>query len=291
MDERHPSVSLIRLSVFLSFATTFIGFGILALSGHALLKAAGMALAFGIGYSYLGTVVFVPSFLRRIIAPVEFSNIPAVPNSKQHFKQAIRPFRHMEPFPRLFARFKILMDPMFPRLADFIRPGWKLVDIGCGYGVPAAWLLAIYPDLSFLSCDPDEERARVAARILGKRGKVLHCKAQELPLDNERVNAILLLDILHYFSDQELREFLSRVRPVLTPDGKLIIRVTLPAEGFHLFRSIEVTKLRSKGVRYYFRNEEQCVQIFEDSGFKVELAEPTAPRREETWFIARVDNR
>jgi predicted exporter/SAM-dependent methyltransferase len=290
MDEHHPSVGLIRLSVFLSFATTFIGFGVLALSSHALLKTAGMALALGIGYSYLGTVAFVPPFLRRILAPVEFSNMPVMPNSKQHFKRATHPYRHMEPIPRLFARFKILMDPMFPRLADFIRPGWKLIDIGCGYGVPAAWLLAIYPDLSFLSCDPDEERARVAARVLGKRGEVLHCKAQDLPLENERADAILLLDVLHYFSDQELREFLSRVRPVLTSDGRLIIRVTIPVEGFHLFRSVEVARLRFKGVGYYFRSTDQCVQILKDSGFKVELVEPTAPRREETWFIVSAGN-
>jgi ubiquinone/menaquinone biosynthesis C-methylase UbiE len=285
MDERHPSVSLIRLSVFLSFATTFIGFGVLALSGHALLKTAGLALAFGIGYSYLGTVAFVPSFLRRIIAPVEFSHIPAIPNTKQHFKQAIRPYRHMEPYPRLFARFKILMDPMFPRLADFIRPGWKVVDIGCGYGVPASWLLAIYPDLSFLSCDPDEGRARIAARVLGKRGKVLPCKALDLPLENERADAVLLLDVLHYFSDQELRKFLGRARPVLPQEGRLIIRITIPEEGFHLFRSVEVAKLRFKGVKYYFRSKEQYIRILEDSGFKVELVEPNAPQREETWFI------
>jgi cyclopropane fatty-acyl-phospholipid synthase-like methyltransferase len=160
-----------------------------------------------------------------------------------------------------------------------------LIDIGCGYGVPAAWLLAIYPDLSFLSCDPDEERARVAARVLGKRGEVLHCKALDLPLENERADAILLLDVLHYFSDQELREFLGRVRPVLPSEGRLIIRVTIPKEGFHLFRSVEVARLRFKGVRYYFRSTEQCIRILEDSGFKVDLVEPTAPRREETWFI------
>jgi len=182
------------------------------------------------------------------------------------------------------------MDPMFLRLADFIRPGWKLIDIGCGYGVPAAWLLAAYPDLSFLSCDPDEERARIAARVLGKRGKVFHCKAQDLPLENESADAILLLDVLHYFSDQELREFLSRVRPVLPSEGRLIIRVTIPWEGFHLFRSVEVAKLRFKGMRYYFRSKEQCAQILEDSGFKVELVEPTAPRREETWFIVSAGN-
>jgi SAM-dependent methyltransferase len=206
--------------------------------------------------------------------------------SKQHRRLALRGYRHLEPYPRLFARFKILMDPMFPRLADFVRPGWKVIDVGCGYGIPAAWLLAIYPDLRFLACDPNEERARVAARVLGKRGKVLHCQAQALPLDDERADAVLLLDVLHYFPDPKLREFLGRVRPMLSAEGRLIIRVTIPGEGFRLFRFVEVARLRFKGARHYFRKVEQIVRILEDAGFKVELVEPTAPRREETWFIA-----
>jgi ubiquinone/menaquinone biosynthesis C-methylase UbiE len=288
MDENHPSVGLIRLSVFLSFATTFIGFGVLALSSHALLKTAGMALALGIGYSYLGTVAFVPPFLKRILAPVEFSDVPVMLGSKQHFKRAICRYKHLEPYPRLFARFKILMDPMFPRLADFVRPGWKVIDVGCGYGVPAAWLLAIYPDLRFLACDPNGERARVAARVLGKRGEVFHCRAQDLPLENERADTVLLLDVLHYLSDQELIEFLGRVRPVLPAEGRLIIRVTIPGEEFRLFRFVEVARLRFKGARHYFRKVEQSVRILEDAGFKVGLVEPAPSRREETWFIARV---
>ena len=288
MDEHHPSVGLIRLSVFLSFATTFIGFGVLALSGHTLLKAAGMALALGIGYSYLGTVAFVPPFLKRILAPTTFSNTPVIPGSKQHFKRAIRPYRHLEPYPRLFARFKIRTDPMFSRLADFVRPGWKVIDVGCGYGVAETWLLAIYPDLRFLACEPDEERARVAARVLGERGKVLQCKAMNLPLENERADGVLLLDVLHYLSDQEFMEFLNRVRAVLSAEGKLIIRLTIPGEEFRLFRFVEVTKLRFKGVGHYFREVEQNVRILEEAGYKVELVEPTAPGREDTWFIAHV---
>jgi len=180
------------------------------------------------------------------------------------------------------------MDPMFHRLADFVKPGWKIIDVGCGYGVPATWLLAIYPDLRFLACDPDEDRARVAARVLGKKGEVLQCRALDLPLDEERADAVLLLDVLHYFSDAEFREFLGRVRPVLSPAGRLIIRVTIPGERFRLFRFVEEVTLRLRGVKHYFRRAEPLVRILEDAGFKVELVEPTAPGREETWFIAPV---
>jgi hypothetical protein len=49
-----------------------------------------------------------------------------------------------------------------------------------------------------------------------------------------------------------------------------------------------VVKLRVKGVKYYFRTVEPLLRFLKDAGFKVELVEPTARGREETWFIASV---
>jgi SAM-dependent methyltransferase len=163
----------------------------------------------------------------------------------------LRRYRHLEAYPRLFARFKILLDPMFPRLADFVRPSWKIIDVGCGYAVPAAWLSAIYPNLRFLACDPREERARVAARVLGKSGRVCPCRALDLPLENEGADAVLLLDVLHYFSDSDLRELLGRIRSNLSAEGRLVIRVTIPGPGFRFFRFVEEFRLRLKGGECY----------------------------------------
>lgn len=208
--------------------------------------------------------------------------------SREHLHLALLPYRPLKTYHRQFARFKILMDPMFPRLADFVKSGWKVIDVGCGYGIAAAWLLAIYPDLKFLACEPDGERARIASHVLRDHIKVFQCGALDLPLENERADAVLCLDVLHYLSDGELGEFLDRVRPVLSSEGRLIIRVTIPKGGFHFFRFVEMAKLRLKGVRYYFRGEKLFIRIIEQAGFQVEFVDRTAPGREETWFIARV---
>jgi hypothetical protein len=69
-------------------------------------------------------------------------------------------------------------------------------------------------------------------------------------------------------------------------EGRLIIRVTIPGTGFRLFRFVEALRLGLKGVEYYFRSSEQITRIIEEAKFKVEIAEPSAPGREETWFIA-----
>jgi len=73
MDEGHPSLGLIRLSIFLCFATTFMGFGALAVSGHALLRSAGIAWRWGIGYSFIGAVTITPPLLKHVFVPIRWS--------------------------------------------------------------------------------------------------------------------------------------------------------------------------------------------------------------------------
>ncbi|MCG6536704.1 MAG: methyltransferase, partial [Syntrophales bacterium LBB04] len=259
MEETHASVGLVRMSVFLSFATTFVGFGVLAFSGHSLLRSAGLCLALGIGYSFLGAVMIVPPALKRIYTPSRETAKPLELGSKEHFRLALQKYKHMDAYPRLFARFKIQFDPMFPRLADFVRPACKLIDIGCGYGVPAAWLLTLYPNLEITACDPSLERARIAARVLGERAKVLTVGALELSLDHTQADAILLLDVLHYFQDEEMVVLLSRLKAPLSPGGRLIIRLTLPGTTFSLFRFVEESRLRLRGAKPYWRRKERVI--------------------------------
>jgi uncharacterized protein len=285
LDETSVSLGLVRMSVFLSFATTFVGFGVLAFSGHSLLKSAGLCLALGIGYSFLGAVTIVTPALKRIFTPLEYTVQVLKAGSKDHFKRAVQRYRHLEAYPRLFARFKIRCDPMFPRLADFVRPGWKVLDVGCGYGVPAAWLLTLYPELRFVACDPIAERARIAARVLGEKAKVLPVGALDLPLDQEKADAVLLLDVLHHLQDKEIVELLSRLKAALSPEGRLIVRLTLPGTAFSLFRFVEESRLRIKGAKPCWRSKERVIEILGNAGFEVELVEPTAVLREETWFI------
>jgi SAM-dependent methyltransferase len=166
-----------------------------------------------------------------------------------------------------------------------VKPGWKLVDVGCGYGVPAAWLLTLYPDLRFVACDPSAGRARIAANVLRDKAKVATVGALDLDLDFEQADAILLLDVLHYLEDKDLVELLSRFRSAVSQEGRLIIRVTIPGNTFSLFRFVEEQRLQIKGVKPFWRSRERILEILGNAGFDAELVEPTAQGREETWFI------
>jgi len=289
MSEDHPSLGLIRLSVFLCFATTFMGFGALAMSGHALLKNTGIALALGIGYSFVGAVTITPPLLKHVFEPIRWPHEEILPGSKRHRLQAMGRYQHMEPYPRLFARFKILLDPMFPRLASFLHSPRHIIDIGCGYGVPAVWLLSLFPGAKVYGFDPGRRRVTIAARAFGDRGSAAVGKAPDLPAAcPDEVDTVLMLDMIHLISDDELRLTLRRLYDKIVPEGKLILRTTVPSrKRVPWLRRIEEWRLKAFRLTSYFRSSREVTALLSEAGFMVEFKEPTALGREETWFICR----
>ena len=284
----HPNSKAFRVAVLLGGLSTLIGTGSLAMSEHTVLRSAGVSTFLGIFYALIGTFGLVPPLLSRLFRPEPNLDHKVTPGSKEHTRQVLNRFKHLEPYPRFFAWFKIQLDPMFPRLADFVKPGQTLIDVGCGYGVPAAWLLALYPDLKFIACEPSPERARVAARVLGDTAEVFQFGAIGLPPVTNQANAVLLLDMLHYLPENDLEDLLSHLKGMLDDPRRLIIRVTISKEKFSFQRWVETTKMRFRNLQPFFRTEEEITRVLNRTGFKVELVESTAPGREETWFIAGV---
>jgi predicted exporter/SAM-dependent methyltransferase len=288
-DEGHPALGLIRLSIFLCFATTFMGFGALAVSGHALLRKAGIALALGIGYSFIGAIAITPPLLKHVFVPIRWLREEVAPGSREHRMRAIGRYRHLEPYPRLFARFKMRLDPMFSRLAGFLDSPRHVIDIGCGYGVPAVWLLSLFPNAKVYGLDPDRRRVAIAARAFGDRGVAVVGKAPGLPAASpDRVDTAMMLDIIHLISDDELKLTLRRLYDKIVPGGKLILRTTVPSrKPVPWLRRVEEWRMKMLHLTPHFRSSEKVTDLLSEAGFLVELKEPTALNREETWFICR----
>ena len=287
MNDDHPSMGLIRLSVFLSFATTFIGFGVLALSGHTLLRSAGLALALGIGYSFLGTVTLVPPLLRPLLVPAPFGCEPPTPGSKAHARRTRRHYRNIEGYPRLFARFKLMLDPMFPRLAGFMRAPRVILDVGTGFGIPAVWLLELFPGARLYGIEPDRKRARFASMAIGQRGAVTAGLAPQIPEAPQKADTITMLDMLHYLSDGDLALTLSRLREAAAAECRLVIRATIPAMAQSAWTTRgEQLRLRIFKIPSYYRPVADIEKALLKAGFRVTKIEPSAPGRDEKWIIA-----
>lgn len=286
-DERHPSMGLIRQAIFLAGATTLIGFGVLAAAQHAVLRSIGLTSLLGITYSLLGAFLIVPPLVKRTLVPIELSPELLVAGSPRHHRRVRLRYRHIEAFPRVFARFKMRLDPMFPRLAEFLIEPRRIIDIGCGYGIPSVWILELFPSASVCGVDPDEERVRVARRALGSRGDVRTGRAPQLEELPGGADTALVLDVIHMLDDEALTKTLVILKAKLLPSGRLILRATIPADRSRTWMGrLEELRLKSHGLHPHYRTPEGLEKFVVAAGFHIEEIRRAAPESEEFWLVA-----
>ncbi len=291
IDEFHPFQSHIRMAILLASISTGIGFGALSLSEHALLRSMGLSSLLGIGYALIGTFMILPPLLRHFFLPVSIGEFTGtlVPGSRVHRNRVMKRYQSMETYPRMFAWFKMTLDPMFPDLASLVKSPETIIDIGSGFGIPIVWLLEIFPDARVYCIEPDIERVRIAARAIGDRGSVIQGSAPDVPDVPVPADVAVMLDMMHYLTDDELKQTLQKLRKRLRQEGSLIIRVTIPLkEPAPWYRRIETIRLKMKGIRSYYRSADEIEKMVSQAGFKIDNIQPSGPNREETWFMARL---
>ncbi len=285
-DETHPSLGLVRTAVFLASASTLIGFGVLVLAEHSLLHSAGLVSLLGIGYSLLGANILLPPILRKIyIVPAASAKDPV--KGRTRFHRVLNRYSRVEAFPRMFARLKMKMDPMFGEIDQFLDNPSIIIDIGTGFGVPANWILDRFPHAKIFGLEPDAERVRVASRVIGNSGVIKVGSSPELPDIPGLADTAAMLDMLHYLNDSELLIAFQNLNGKLNPSGKLIIRVTVPLkEKIPWFRWVESKQIEMRGGQHYYRSLDKIINSLRESGFDNISTKPSGESREETWIIA-----
>ena len=283
LDEHHPSHGPVRTSIFLAASATMIGMITMAFAEHNVTRSAGIMASLAIGYCAVGAYVILPPLLRRF-----FARQPLPPPDREHPARWVNErFRRLGAYPRYFARGKLRLDPMFERLPDFLPESGTVLDIGCGFGVAAAFALARSADVRVVAIDPDDDRVGVAKFVLGERGEV-RVGAAPASLPEVSVTAVLCLDVIHLLDAAALAATLVHARRCLQPGGKLLLRATVPAAArAPFYRWFETRRLALARRQPCYRQRDAIEKALTAAGFAVDLVEPTAPGREETWFVAR----
>src|SRR5260221_2833930 len=154
---------------------------------------------------------------------------------------AREPSRTRGRFPYYFARGQLRADPVYRAILEMglLLGRARVLDLGCGQGLLAAWLRAAehcYEAGSWPQAWPpaptalstrgielmarDVERARSA---LGASSEVSQADIRDTAFGT--VDAVVILDVLHYMTPQAQLEVLQRVRAALPPRGLLLLRV------------------------------------------------------------------
>ena len=214
-------------------------------------------------------MLILPPLLKR-----RFENVPI------HAGNINWRYRNMEPYPRLFARYKLRLDPLFGELMTLVPQKTdvtNILDVGCGYGVPACWMLDRYPNAFIHGIDPAPERVRVAALALGDRGDIVSGSAPDLPPMDVRLDLVSMLDMSHFLQDGELETTLAQIHDRLLPGGCLIMRSVLPPpDKPHWTWHMERIKLKFNGAKTCYRNKDTINAILGKCRFEVLTSRPSA---------------
>lgn len=206
-------------------------------------------------------------------------------------EQVLWRYRTMGAYHRLFARFKLCLDPMFSELPSLLSNSdiRTVADIGCGYGVPACWVLERFPDAIVYGIDPDPRRVSVASLAVGKRGFITVSGAPDIPKMSGSVDLAMMLDIIHFLDDDQFRLTLIRLSVILGQKGRIIIRATLPpAYQFPWVWWMENIKYKAAGIQCYYRIFDEIETIVHQAGFDFELSAPSGSKGDLVWLILNV---
>ncbi|MEZ7828387.1 MAG: class I SAM-dependent methyltransferase [Brachymonas denitrificans] len=167
-----------------------------------------------------------------------------------------------------FARGKLRHDPAFATVLarGWIRPGSRVLDLGCGQGLLASLLLAVdglahaphWPAhwapppqgcrVHGLELMPrDVERAQAALA-----GHELRARVDQGDIAQAAFGAadvVVLLDVLHYLPHAGQEAVLRRVHDCLAPGGQLVLRIGDHAAGlpFRLSQLVDRIIFRARG--------------------------------------------
>jgi SAM-dependent methyltransferase len=218
-----------------------------------------------------------PSFLRRRLVDLASAR-----------------YRGAGRFAYHFARGKLRGDPMFLNLLErgLIPDRARILDLGCGQGLLAAWLLAARQShaagdwpagwpvpglpadirgIDLLASDIRRAQTTLGAPARFEQGDM--CE-----VDFGQADVVVIMDVLHYVDIPAQDDVLRRVRAALPANGLFIARVGDAGAGLAFKRSNWVDRIVAffRGNRMppiHGRPLEEWMRVLESLGFCVETTD------------------
>ena len=176
--------------------------------------------------------------------PIE---IPALEAPEVYGHSAIARIVHaLPPIERAYSlvRFSILRPKLLSVMDLLLRDEGRILDVGCGFGLFAAYFGQTQPRRRIVGVDPNGRRVRLARQLAADLGLREHTfvegDVRRAPLKGP-FDAAYVLDVMHHLPYDDQPRVLEQLRALLVPGGMLLVKdiTTEPRFGLMFTQALD----------------------------------------------------
>lgn len=148
-----------------------------------------------------------------------------------------------------------------------LRPGHRVLDVGCGTGTLATLIKRLHPDVTVVGFDPDPKALARARRKAGRAAVSIQFDqgfGGDLPYPEGNFDRVVSSFVFHHLPADEKGETLRAIRRVLKPGGEFhMLDFEGPEDGEHGF----LARLLHSGHRLKDNSESRVLSLMRQAGF------------------------
>jgi 2-polyprenyl-3-methyl-5-hydroxy-6-metoxy-1,4-benzoquinol methylase len=185
--------------------------------------------------------------------------------------------RALPPIERAYsvARFSILRSKLLSVMDLLLTDEGRILDVGCGFGLFAAYFGQTHPRRSIVGVDPSERRIALARGVASSLGLTDHSfvvgDVRTAPLEGP-FDAVYVLDVMHHLPREDQQHVLERLRALLVPGGMLLVKdiTTEPRFGLLFTEALDRLMVGWREPLAY-RHHREWGEMLTGLGFKVRM--------------------
>jgi 2-polyprenyl-3-methyl-5-hydroxy-6-metoxy-1,4-benzoquinol methylase len=183
----------------------------------------------------------------------------------------------LPPIERAYSRvrFSILRSKLLSVMDLLLTDEGRILDVGCGFGLFAAYFGQTHPRRRIVGVDPSVRRIALATGVARSLGLHDHTfvvgDVRTAPLQGP-FDAVYVLDVMHHLPREDQAQVLERLRSLLVPGGMLLMKdiTTEPRFGLRFTEALDRLMVGWREPLAY-RHHREWGEILSGLGFKVRM--------------------